>query len=201
MAILYVTETGNFFGVLDDAEAAVDRVLAAHRDNALAHFVKALVLEGRGQFDNELAQLNMAIASDPNLAGAYAEKGNASILLGRAADAFEPLEQAFRLDPRERGRNVREYYTCLAHAHLAHWEAATEWCEKSIATDPSFPYPYANLAAAYGWLGRMIERNKTWDQLLKLKPGSTIQQWLQGMPSLNPVWGSEAARIEEGITK
>ena len=71
---------------------------------------------------------NAAIASDRNLAPAYAEIGDAMIWLGRAQEAFKPIEQALRLDPHERGRSIWEYYDCHAHAHLAEWEGAIEWC-------------------------------------------------------------------------
>ena len=49
---------GDWTEVLHDAEQAADRVLAAHPNDAWAHFVKSQVSEMWGQFDAALAELS-----------------------------------------------------------------------------------------------------------------------------------------------
>ena len=73
---LFDFRSGDWTEVLLDADQAADRVLAAQPNNAMAHFVKALVLGGRRQYDAALASANAAIAIDPNFAHAYAEKAH-----------------------------------------------------------------------------------------------------------------------------
>ena len=109
------------------------------------------------QFEDALTQLKAAIAGDRNFARAYGEMGYTLTWSGRAEDAIEPIEQALRLDPHTGGRNIWEYYMCDAYAHMAKWEQAAEWCEKSIGSYPKFTWPRFDLAAAYGWLGRSAE--------------------------------------------
>ena len=41
-----------------------------------------------------------------------------------------------------------QYGICHAFTHLAQWEKAVEWCQKSIATDAGTWFPYVDLAAA-----------------------------------------------------
>ncbi len=192
---------GDWTEVTHDAEQAADRVLASHPNDVWAHFVKGQVSEMRGQFDAALAELNAAIASDRNFAPAYAELGDVMVSLGRAPEAFKPIELALRLSPRFPGRSFWEYDMCHAHAHLAEWEQAIEWCGTSIASNPTFLPPYIDLAAAYGWLGRSAEANDAAAKLQKLAPGLTAEQFLGAQPIDNPKWKSGTERIAEGLRK
>jgi adenylate cyclase len=124
------------------AEQAADHVLASQPNNALAHHVKAIIEAVQGQFDAALANVNAAIAIDPNFAHAYVEKSHILTLSGRAEEALEPGEKALRLDPLDPTRSMGEWILCNAHAHLAQWEKAVEWCEKSVADNPAFFQPY-----------------------------------------------------------
>src|SRR5271157_5787050 len=102
-----------------------------------------MVFEGKGQFDAALANLDVAIGIDRNFALAYAATSNILIMLGRAEEAIKPAEQALRLNPQGSSQNSAALYSlCNAYAHLAQWEKAIEWCEKSIASSPSLFWPY-----------------------------------------------------------
>ena len=161
---------------------------------------KATISESRGQYDAALAQLNAAIESNPSFAEAYAEIGNVMINLGRAEDAFKPIELALRLDPLSNERFFWELYACMAHAYLAEWDQAIEWCEKSVVSNPALPWPYLDLAGAYGWLGRAAEANAAAAEFQKRFPGFTVQKYL-GLPSNNPKVKSQRERFAEGFRK
>jgi tetratricopeptide (TPR) repeat protein len=146
-------------------------------------------------------ELNAAIESDRNLAPAYAEKGHVMVLLGRPEEAFEPVEQALRLDPLDPGRNIWEWYMCNAYAHLAQWENAIDWCQKSAASNPSLHWPYFELAAANAWLGRVPEATAAVTELRKLRPGFTVHDYLILPKPENAKWRREDERITEGLRK
>ncbi len=55
---------------------------------------------------------------------------------GRAEDGFAGVETAFRLSPRDPNVPYWQYFMCHLHSHLAHWDQAIEWYEKSIAGAP-----------------------------------------------------------------
>jgi len=109
---LFDFRSGDWTEVLLDADQAADRVLAAQPNNAMAHFVKALVLGGRGQYDAALASANAAIAIDRNFAHAYAEKAHllASTFAGgaeRARERAKTLERASAAVPTPVAREER----------------------------------------------------------------------------------------------
>jgi adenylate cyclase len=150
---------------------------------------------------DSLSELKVAIENDPNLAAAYGLYGLIQIFVGKAAETIPNIEIALRLSPRDPFRNLWEGNICHANAHMAEWEKAIEWCEKSIATNATFWIPYVDLIAANGWLGRDSDARRAIAGLLKLKPGFTVQQWATMKWSDDPIFHREYARLVEGLRK
>ena len=199
---LYSYGVGDYVEVKYEAEQAANRVLSVQPGRASAHMIKVLVFEGLGRYDAALAEARAAIAADRNYAGAYSETGFILTVLGRAEEAFAPIEQALRLSPRDTARNVFEWHACHAHAHLAQWEQVIEWCGKSIASNPSYFAPHIELAAAYGWLGRSADARAAVSEIQKLRPGFTVENYVGGpdVPA-DAKYKNERARIAEGLRK
>jgi hypothetical protein len=97
---------------------------------------------------------------------------------------------------------VWESSACALHAHLAQWDQAIEWCRKSITSLPKY-LTYAALAAAYAWSGHDADAEAAVTELLKLKPGYTVQQFADHAKSMsdNPTYLRELQRIAEGLRK
>ena len=187
---------------LPRAEALLTNALAKEPNNAWAHFVKAdLLAYGKKQFDGALSELDVAIENDSNLAQAYDLRAAALLFSGEAKKAIPEDETALRLSPRDPFRNRWEFRICHAHTHMAEWETAVEWCQKSTATNAGFWLPYIDLAAANGWLGNEAEAKAAIAGLHKLMPGFTVQDWANIKWSDNPQFGREYARIVEGLRK
>jgi len=185
------------------AEALLARVLSVEPNNATAHWLNGAVLTAKKQFSAAIAEQNAALAIDSNFAGAHWDLGYDLTLTGRAAEALPELETALRLSPRDPARNIWELLICDAHAHLAQWDQAIEWCRKSIATGPSTNWAYANLAAAYGWTGRDADARAVVTELLKVTPGFTVQSWAawRSQSSDDPTYLREQSGIVEGLRK
>ena len=83
--------------------------------------------------------------------------------------------------------------------HLAQWEQAIEWCQKSAASNPALFWPHFELAAAYAWLGQSSDAAREVSELRKLRPDATVQVYrvLQDFP--DPTFASERDRIMEGL--
>jgi tetratricopeptide (TPR) repeat protein len=176
--------------------------LSAAPNDAEAHFVKGeLLTYARKQFAGALAELKVAIENDRNFAAAYAQYGATHWFIGQAAEVIPNVETALRLSPRDPERNRWELFICHAHMHLAEWEQAAEWCQKSIATRATYWQAYVDLAAADGWLGRDAEGKAAIAELLKLKPGFTVQTWANRKQSDDPTFNKEYERITEGLRK
>jgi adenylate cyclase len=187
---------------LDRAESMIATALSADPNDAEAHFVKGeLLTYARKQFAAAVAELKVAIENDRNFAPAYAQYGANHWFIGKAAEVIPDIETALRLSPRDPMRNIWELFICHAHMHLAEWEQAVEWCEKSIATRATYWQAYVDLAAADGWLGRDAEAKAAIAELLKLRPGFTVQTWGNNKVSDDPAFKKEFERITEGLRK
>jgi adenylate cyclase len=185
------------------AEDAIDRLLLAFPDDAMAHFVKGEIQRAKGR-NVEIAvnAYEAAIALNPSLAPAYNGLGGAKIRVGRSAEAFAPLQMAINLSPRDPLLNTFYFYICHAHSHLGQYELAIEWCRKSIATKP-FWIAYADLAASYAWTGRQSEAQAAVAELRRMRPDYTVARWLEDGNgwSENGVFLAEFQRIAEGLRK
>jgi adenylate cyclase len=189
--------------VLARADGATTRAIAAAPDYAHAHYVKAEVLGLSNRFDAALATYDRAIALDRNHAAAYVGRARNLNVIGRAAEALAPVERAIRLSPRDPDLYVWYFVLCHANTHLARDAQAIEWCLKSLATGKTFYFAYVDLASAYAWRGQNAEAAAAVAELLKLRPGFTVQTLVQegSVTSDNPVFRKEFQRIVEGARK
>jgi hypothetical protein len=110
------------------------------------------------------------------------------------------VENAIRLSPRDPELYVWYFVLCHAYTHLARDAQAIEWCLKSIATGKTFWFAYVDLASAYAWRGQNAEAAAAVAELLKLRPGYTVQKLAEeGLGhSNNPTFRKEYQRIIEG---
>ena len=189
--------------VLARADEAATRAIAAAPNYAHAHYVKAEVLGLSNRFDAALAAYDRAIALDRNHAAAYVGRARNLNVMGRAAEALAPVEKAIRLSPRDPELYVWYFVLCHANTHLARDAQAIEWCLKSLATGKTYYFAYVDLASAYAWRGQNAEAAAAVVELLKLRPGLTVQTLVQeGLgTSDNPAFRKEFQRIVEGARK
>jgi len=189
--------------VLARADEAASRAIAAAPNNAHAHYVKAEVLGLSNRFDAALATYDRAIALDHNHAAAYVGRARNLNVIGRAAEALAPVERAIRLSPRDPELYVWYFVLCHTNTHLARDAQAIDWCLKSIATGKTFWFAYVDLASAYAWRGQRAEAAAAVAELLKRRPGYTVQTMVRegSETSDNPVFRKEFQRIVEGARK
>jgi adenylate cyclase len=185
------------------AEDAIDRVLSAFPDDAMAHFVKGDIQRAKGRnVEVAVSAYEAAIALNPSLAPAYGALGGAKIRVGRSAEAFASLQMAIKLSPRDPLLNTWYFYICHAYSHLGQDAPAIEWCRKSIATKP-FWIAYVDLAASYAWTGQQSEAQAAVAELRRMRPDYTVARWLEDGNgwSENTVFLAEFQRIAEGLRK
>ena len=116
------------------------------------------------------------------------------------AQAEPWFRQALALDPN--GCHTRammgwHYY------QIKEYQACIDWCLKSIATGKTFWAAWMDLASAYAWRGQNAEAAAAVAELLKLRPGYTVQTLVQegSGTSDNPAFRKEFQRIVEGARK
>jgi TolB-like protein/class 3 adenylate cyclase len=189
--------------VLARADEAATRATAVAPDSAQAQSVKAEILGLQKRFDAALATYDRAIALDRNLASAHVKRARHLIVMGRAADAVASVERAIRLSPRDPDLYLWYYVVCHAHTHLARDAATIEWCLKSIGTGKMFWHVWVDLASAYAWRDQTAEAEAAVAEILKLRPGLTVQQMAEEAfaGSDNATFRKEYQRILEGVRK
>jgi adenylate cyclase len=189
--------------ILTRADEAATRAISSAPDYAHAHYVKAEVLGLANRFDAAIATYDRAISLDRNLAAAHVGRARNLVLIGRAADALAPVEQAIRLSPRDPDLHVWYFVLCHAHTHLARDASAIDWCLKSIATGKTFWAAWMDLASAYAWRGQKAEAAAAVAELLKVRPGFTVQKLTEEGSGVSghPMFRKEFHRIVEGVRR
>ena len=184
---------------LERADHLIASVLATEPSYAEAHATKAILLYAKKQYEQVLSELKIAIEINPNYAQAFNFYGATHFMVGKAAEAIPFIETAFRLSPLDPSRFLWESNICHAYMHLAEWEKAAEWCEKSIARNSDYWIPLVDLVSADGWLHRDSEAETAIAGLLKVRPGFTLQTWANIKWSENPTFQREYRRMVEGL--
>ena len=189
--------------VLARADEAATRATAVAPDNAQAQSVKAEILGLQKRFDAALATYDRAIALDRNLTSAHVGRARHLIVSGRSPDAVASVERAIRLSPRDPDLYLWYYVVCHAHTHLARDALTIEWCLKSVATGKMFWHVWVDLASAYAWRGQTAEAAAAVAEIVKLRPGLTVQQMLEEAwaHSDSATFRKEYERIAEGVRK
>jgi adenylate cyclase len=188
-------------GDLARADKLADSALALQPDDALAHMAKAEVFFDKRQFRAAVSQAEAALADDPNNADAHAERGFWNVFLGHSEDGSAGIETALRLSPRDPGVSWWQFFMCHVYTHLAQWDQAIEWCDKSIASGNQSFLPLVDLAAANAWAGHDKEAKEAAAQLQKVYPGFTVQTWAGMHWSDDPTFNAQYQRIVEGLRK
>jgi adenylate cyclase len=183
------------------AEDWADQAVKAEPDNSNAHMAKANVFFAKRQWAQAISEAETAIAANPNNAEAHANPGFWKMFLGRSEDGFSGVETALRLSPRDPSIPTWQFFMCHLHTHLAQWDQAIEWCNKSIVGDPADFYPLVDLAAANAWAGHDKEAKEAAAQLQKVYPGFTVQTWAGIDWTDDPTFKAQYARIVEGLRK
>ena len=146
------------------------RLCTRQPDYAFALYAKAVVLAGKKQIEAAILEGEAAIKIDPNFAGPYARLAFWKGLAGRSEQGFADVETAMRLSPRDPVLWLWELYSCILHTNLAQWDQAIAPCQQALAANPKTWAAHFELAAAYGWLGRVTEAKAELAEALKTSP-------------------------------
>ena len=183
------------------ADQLINAALTLQPDNSSAHSTKGWLFFAKRQWGQAIAEEETAIAEDRNNADAHAAASFFKMWLGHSENGFSGVETALRLSPRDPNVPTWQFFMCHLHTHLAQWEQAIEWCNKSTAGDPKDFYPLVDLAAANAWAGHDREAKEAVAQLQKVYPGFTVQTWAGIHWTDDPTFNAQYARIVEGLRK
>ena len=136
------------------------------------------------QHEKAVAELEKAIALDPNSAESYGGFGYVLSWAGRPEDAVPLIIKAIRLDP----KHSAWYYWSLGHSYFltARYGEATGSFKESLNRGPDFWPSHIFLAASYIKLGREDEARPEAAKALKMNPKLSLEAWRQKLPYKDP---------------
>jgi tetratricopeptide (TPR) repeat protein len=186
---------------LTAAEATIGSVLSRRPDDALAHETLGSVLHQTKRPDQAIAELERALALDPNLAAAHGGIGLAKIFIGRAVETEGHVNEALRLSPRDSFAWIWLQYAGGAKLALGADEEAVARLRRSIELNRNSPIVHFFLAAALANLGKLDVAQAETRFALTLDPAFTIQRFRDGQENDNTTFLAGKARIFEGMSK
>jgi adenylate cyclase len=169
---------GALFGWLDDPKHSLVSTYEAAREAVelddgdwLAHALLGIAtLWSHGDYEEALAQEEIAIALNPSAAMAYHFYGCVLTFDSQPAEALEKLQAVLRLDPRFQLRPTTLADIGLAHFLLGDCEAAVQFCKRAISEQGDHVRAWQRLAAALGCMGKQDEARTAFAQAMKLQP-------------------------------
>jgi adenylate cyclase len=184
----------------------IDRALSKLPGSAAAHSVKgSILLFGYpvGHPEEALAEYDAALEINPNFPIAYAGRGLALILSGRAREALSPVQLALRISPRDPFAYFWHGTLCQAYLHLQEYKDAIEECRRSVNMNNLYWTAYIQLISAYGATGQMEQARQTVAELDKLLPTFTLKPYREISYDLssNAQYRREVADIVDGLRK
>lgn len=179
---------------LSRAEGLAGKALSL--DNAE---VRARVILGRIQifyqrYEQAKAELDRAIAINPNDAHAIAGRGNILMWLGQTDAAIEALELARRIDPELNA--IDRFALSLVYYLKRRYDAAIEQAERDLRTTEGAHFSRILLAAAYAQRDQAEDAARIADLIRRLDP--TFDPQTFGSKFLNP---ADLEHLRDGLRK
>ncbi len=140
------------------------------------------------------AEIERAIAINPNDAQALAGRGNILVWLGQTDAAIEVLEQAQRIDPELNA--IDRFALGLAYYLKRRYEAAIEQAEINLRKTAVANFSRVLLAAAYAQLDRAEDVARVVTEIRRFDP--TFDPGTFGSKFLSP---TDLANLRDGIRK
>jgi TolB-like protein/DNA-binding winged helix-turn-helix (wHTH) protein/cytochrome c-type biogenesis protein CcmH/NrfG len=179
---------------MDRAEESALRALAL--DNAE---VRARVILGRihifhQRYKEAEAEIERAIAINPNDARSLAGRGNILMWLGRTDAAIDALERAQRIDPDL--SPIDRFALGLAYYLKRRYDAAIEQAELNLRGTAGASFSRVVLAAAYAQLGRAGDAARAAAEVRRTDPTFDPQEF--GTKFLSP---ADLEQLRDGMRK
>ena len=153
---------------LGRAEAMANKALSLDDSD-----VRARILLGRihifyQRFDQARAEIDRAIAINPNDASALAGRGNILMWSGQTDAAIEALEFAQRIDPELNA--IDRFALSLAYYLKRRYDAAIEQAELNLRKTSGANFSRIVLAAAYAQLGQFDDAARVVTTIRRIDP-------------------------------
>ena len=179
---------------LCSATAALQKALEINPNDHYVVFAKGHVAFARRDYAEAHEAYVYATELNPSRAVSHQLAGMAKIALGRAEEAFEPLNEAIRLSPRDLHSADVIFCTGWAYWELERYLEALQALERAHALNSRLTWANAHLASIYVRMGQQQKAEAAISDALQGQPNWTINVVEESYP-LRPA--SLAALVED----
>jgi adenylate cyclase len=127
-----------------------------------------------GDYETAIDYVERAVASNPNVFGAWTNRGWAYLVAGRYEEAILSFERGIRVSPLDPGLHVTLAGIGYALIELRRFDEAVAVSKKALRRNPSDPTAFRGLASALAHLGRDAEAREAAARLLEVDPAFTL---------------------------
>ena len=179
---------------LGRAEELAKKALSLDESDVRAHIILGRVLVSHQQYGQAKAEMERAIAVNPNDAHGLAGRGNILMWLGQTDAAIEALELARRIDPEL--NVVDRNALSLAYYLKGRYAAAIEEAELNLRRTESANFTRVVLAAAYAQENHVDDVARVVAAVHRLDPAFDPQEF--GSKLQSP---SDLGHLRDGLRK
>ena len=160
---------------LCSATAALQKALEINPNDHYVVFAKGHVAFARRDYAEAHEAYVYATELNPSRAVSHQLAGMAKIALGRAEEAFEPLNEAIRLSPRDLHSADVIFCTGWAYWELERYLEALQALERAKAQNSRLTWANAHLASIYVRMGQQQKAEAAISDALQGQPNWTIK--------------------------
>jgi TolB-like protein/class 3 adenylate cyclase/Flp pilus assembly protein TadD len=170
---------------LEQALETAQRGVALNDSLPIAHMALGYTYLAQKQYDQAIAEMERAIALDPNLANGYAFLAEVLSRVGRSKDALQMVEQALRLKPLSADNHLNS--VGVAYYLAGRPEEAVAPLQRFLSHYRHALGAHLTLAAVYSELGKEAEAQAEAAEVLRINPQFSLEVLKQRAPIKDPV--------------
>jgi adenylate cyclase len=169
---------------LAQALAAAQRTIALNDAYAVGHWALGTVYLWQKQYEQAIAEMERAIALDPNEVFGYAWLAETLSRVGRSEEAVGMIEQALRRKPIVADSHLSSVGT--AYYLAGRTEEAIAPLKQYLTRYPNILEAHLTLAAVYSELGKEAEARAEAAEVLRINPQFSLEVHKQRVPIKDP---------------
>ncbi|HWR58806.1 MAG TPA: tetratricopeptide repeat protein, partial [Thermodesulfovibrionales bacterium] len=161
---------------IEKAIEMAQKALALDDSSSMAHSLLCTLYSRKREYDKAITEGERAVALDPS--GAFVHEVYASVLMNadRSEEAVSMYRKAIRLNPR--GATAATYHGFAAALwRTERFEEAVSAYKTAIQRAPDNIGAHCGLVAVYIWLGREKEARAEVEEVLRLNPQFSTENW------------------------
>jgi adenylate cyclase len=179
---------------LSRAADNANEALSLDESDVRAHIILGRIHLFYHRYEQAMAELNRAIAINPNDANGLAGRGNCLMWMGRTDDAIEALETAQRIDPEMNA--IDRFALSLAYYLKGRYGAAIEQAELNLRGTADANFSRDVLAAAYAQNNQAVDAARVVAVIHRAEPAFDPRDF--GTKFLDPV---DLEHLRDGFRK